>query len=140
MAEHEIYGRTNFLVPLYFAWNNRKHLQQGTFSDGGLNFLLALGADRRSVLPDVSDKKILQRLEKAEFFIVDLYFYGSGCYPLGRGRVQGLTRDRRLLIMALINGNLYPGDRTGFTKNKRKRVEKNADKQGSWARIRFNES
>lgn len=35
--------------------------------------------------------KMLVTLEKAEFFIVDLYFYGSGCYPLGRGRIHDFT-------------------------------------------------
>jgi hypothetical protein len=49
------------------VWNNRKHPQEGLFSDDGLKIFVALRADRGSVLPDVSDTEMLQTLEKAEF-------------------------------------------------------------------------
>jgi hypothetical protein len=72
------------------------------------------------VLPDVSDTEMLQTLEKAEFFIVDLYFYGSGCYPLGRGRIQGVPADWRQLSTAVSVIHLYSRDRTGLTKKQEK--------------------
>jgi hypothetical protein len=68
----------------------------------------------------VRERERVQRLEKAEFFIVDLYFYGSGCYPLGRGRIQGVLVDWWQLSTASSVIHLYSRDRTGLTKKQEK--------------------
>jgi hypothetical protein len=68
-----------------FALNERKHLPNRGISYGCAFSYIGLRGGWRGNCGRKSLEKGCRSLENAEFFIVDLYFYGSGCYPLGRG-------------------------------------------------------